>query len=58
LVVGARNETQLRDNLATADLALALEQMKRLDQVSAREPVYPYWHQRLTFADRNPPPVN
>jgi aryl-alcohol dehydrogenase-like predicted oxidoreductase len=58
LVIGARNETQLRDNLATADLTLTPEQVTRLDQVSAREPVYPYWHQRLTFADRNPLPVS
>jgi len=33
------------------------EQGARLDAVSARPPIYPYWHQWEEFADRNPPPV-
>jgi hypothetical protein len=31
--------------------------MRRLDEVSERPPAYPYWHQQLTFSERNPPPV-
>lgn len=46
LVVGARNEKQLKENLAAADWRLTFDQMKRLDAVSETEPVYPYWHQR------------
>lgn len=46
LVVGARNEGQLKENLAAADWRLTFDQMKRLDAVSETEPVYPYWHQR------------
>lgn len=57
LVIGARNEAQLRDNLGATSFTLSAEQMKRLDAVSASEPIYPYWHQRLSYSERNPPPV-
>ena len=57
LVVGARNEAQLRDNLGATEFTLSAEQVKRLDAVSASEPIYPYWHQRLTYSERNPLPV-
>ncbi len=57
VIIGARDEAQLRDNLAAAELKLDAGQVKRLDEVSARPPVYPYWHQRRTSMDRNPPPV-
>ena len=57
LVVGARNAEQLRDNLATVEFKLSDEQVRRLDEASAGPLIYPYWHQRLTFKDRNPPPV-
>jgi len=57
LVIGARNESQLRDNLGAVGFSLTSEQMRRLDQASERQPIYPYWHQRLTFLERNPPPV-
>lgn len=57
LVIGARNEAQLRANLGAADFRLSEEQIARLDAVSNREQIYPYWHQRVTFADRNPPAV-
>ena len=57
LVIGARNATQLKENLRSVEFKLTTEQVKRLDDVSASQPVYPYWHQRQTFAERNPPPV-
>jgi aryl-alcohol dehydrogenase-like predicted oxidoreductase len=57
LVIGARNATQLRENLRSVEFKLTADEVKRLDNVSASQPVYPYWHQRQTFADRNPPPV-
>jgi aryl-alcohol dehydrogenase-like predicted oxidoreductase len=56
LIIGARNEQQLRDNLGAADWSLSADQIARLDAASAIEPVYPYWHQR-GFAERNPPTV-
>ena len=46
LVLGARNEKQLRENLGAVGWNLTPEQVKRLDQVSDVTPVYPYWHQR------------
>jgi aryl-alcohol dehydrogenase-like predicted oxidoreductase len=55
VIVGARNEQQLRDNLGAAGWSLTPEQIARLDAVSRRTPFYPYWHQRATAADRNPP---
>jgi aryl-alcohol dehydrogenase-like predicted oxidoreductase len=57
LVIGARNEAQLRDSLAAAEFSLAAEHIQRLDTASARQPVYPYWHQRTIFGERNPPVV-
>jgi len=56
LILGARNEDQLRDNLGTIGWSLTRDQMAALDQASAMPLTYPYWHQR-GFADRNPPPV-
>jgi aryl-alcohol dehydrogenase-like predicted oxidoreductase len=56
VVIGARNEAQLRDNLGAAAFTLTNEQVAKLDAASATTPVYPYWHQR-GFAERNPPPV-
>jgi len=55
LVVGARDETQLRQNLGALGWTLSAEQVKRLDDVSRRPPVYPYWHQ-MGF-ERNPKPT-
>ena len=56
VVIGARNEEQLRQNLGAVGWTLTGEQMARLDAASAVTPVYPYWHQR-GFAERNPSPV-
>jgi aryl-alcohol dehydrogenase-like predicted oxidoreductase len=56
LVIGARNEEQLRGNLGAVGWKLTPEQIARLDAASDVPPVYPYWHQR-GFPERNPPPV-
>jgi len=56
VIVGARNEEQLRQNLGAVGWELAPEQVARLDAASAKTLAYPYWHQR-GFAERNPPPV-
>jgi aryl-alcohol dehydrogenase-like predicted oxidoreductase len=56
VIVGARNEAQLRENLGAVGWNLTPEQVKKLDAASAVTPPYPYWHQRQ-FASRNPPPV-
>src|SRR5271154_5973835 len=55
VVIGARNEQQLRDNLAAASFALTAEQVAKLDEASKQPVAYPYWHQRQ-FQVRNPLP--
>jgi aryl-alcohol dehydrogenase-like predicted oxidoreductase len=55
VIIGARNEEQLRQNLAAAGWNLTPTQVAKLDAASAVTLIYPYWHQRQ-FADRNPPP--
>jgi aryl-alcohol dehydrogenase-like predicted oxidoreductase len=45
LVVGARNEEQLKENLGALGWKLSPEHIAKLDQASAVKPVYPYWHQ-------------
>jgi aryl-alcohol dehydrogenase-like predicted oxidoreductase len=57
IVIGARNADQLRDNLAATEVKLTPNQIAGLDQASAVQPAYPYWHQRRTSSDRNPPPI-
>ena len=57
VIVGARNEEQLRQNLGASGWNLTTEQVAALDKASAVQPVYPYWHQRSSFAERNPPAV-
>jgi aryl-alcohol dehydrogenase-like predicted oxidoreductase len=46
LVIGARNEEQLKQNLAAVGWNLTTEQVKKLDDASYKDPIYPYWHQR------------
>jgi aryl-alcohol dehydrogenase-like predicted oxidoreductase len=52
IVIGARTEEQLADNLAAAELRLSEEERRRLDEVSAPPLIYPYWHQAKTASDR------
>lgn len=56
IVIGARNEEQLKQNLQAVGWNLTAAQVKKLDTASAVTPAYPYWHQR-GFAERNPSPV-
>ncbi|WP_419760633.1 aldo/keto reductase [Acidisoma sp.] len=56
VIVGARNEEQLRANLGAVGWNLTPEQVAKLDKASAVTLPYPYWHQR-GFTERNPAPV-
>jgi aryl-alcohol dehydrogenase-like predicted oxidoreductase len=56
VVIGARNEEQLRQNLGSVGWNLTPEQIAKLDAASAVQRAYPYWHQSL-FSERNPWPV-
>jgi aryl-alcohol dehydrogenase-like predicted oxidoreductase len=55
IVIGARNEEQLKQNIAAEGWKLTLEQVAKLDEASTPPIPYPYWHQRQ-FSDRNPLP--
>ena len=54
VILGARNEAQLRDNLAAATWRLTPEESARLDEVSALPEPYPFWHQHKFGIERNP----
>jgi aryl-alcohol dehydrogenase-like predicted oxidoreductase len=52
LVIGARKDEQLRDNLAAAELTLSADELDALDKASRPELIYPHWHQARTASDR------
>ena len=56
VLIGARDEEQLRENLGAVGWNLSAEQVARLDEVSETDTIYPYWHQR-GFTERNPLPT-
>ncbi|MBS0624495.1 MAG: aldo/keto reductase [Verrucomicrobia bacterium] len=56
VVIGARNEAQLKENLGAVGWNLSREQIAKLDAASVRPLPYPYWHQN-DFRERNPFPV-
>jgi len=57
VIVGARDEKQLKENLGATGWKLTAEQIAKLDAASATPKTYPYWHQ-VGFAERNPFPCN
>ena len=56
LVIGARDEEQLKQNLGALEWKLTAEQVAKLEAASQVEPIYPYWHQKDS-AERNPKPT-
>lgn len=59
VIMGARNQAQLRDNLGAVGWSLTPDQIKRLDEASWVMPAYPYFSYRIekSYAKINPPPV-
>ena len=57
VIIGARTEGQLNENIGALGWKLTREQIQKLDKASNRPLVYPYWHQVRTFKERNPRPV-
>src|SRR6185295_6440339 len=55
VIVGARTEEQLADNLAAAELTLGADELARLDEASANPLPYPFWHQAKTSGGRLSP---
>ena len=56
VIIGARNEEQLKQNLGAVGWNLTPQQVAKLDAASQVTPAYPYWHQ-WGFTERNPKPV-
>lgn len=56
VIVGARNEEQLKQNLGAVGWTLSPDQIAKLDDASRVSPAYPYWHQ-MGFKERNPFPT-
>jgi aryl-alcohol dehydrogenase-like predicted oxidoreductase len=56
VIIGARDETQLKENLGAIGWKLEPAQVARLEAASAKTRTYPYWHQ-AQFAERNPFPT-
>lgn len=56
VIMGARDENQLRQNLGAVGWNLTTEHVAKLDAASDVTPIYPYWHQRQ-FTERNPLPT-
>ena len=57
IIVGARNDAQLKENLGAIGWNLTPEQVRKLDEASAVPRIYPYWHQ-AGFGERNPFPTS
>ncbi len=57
VIIGARNEEQLKQNLGAVGWNLTPEQVAKLDAASAVQLAYPYWHQQNSFSERNPSPT-
>jgi len=55
IVVGARTDEQLADNLKAAELTLSADELARLEEVSRPRLIYPHWHQQATSAARLSP---
>lgn len=54
VIIGARTEAQLRDNLGAVGWKLTEEEVRKLDEVSAQPEFYPVWHQHRFAGERNP----
>jgi aryl-alcohol dehydrogenase-like predicted oxidoreductase len=52
IIVGARRDEQLADNLGAADVSLSQQDVDRLDKVSAPDLIYPHWHQANLVSSR------
>lgn len=57
VIIGARDEEQLRQNLGAVGWKLTPDQIAKLDRASDVQMPYPYWHQQQAAGERNPRPV-
>lgn len=54
VIIGAKSDEQLADNLAASELTLSHDELARLDAVSALPPEYPGWMLEFQNRDREP----
>jgi aryl-alcohol dehydrogenase-like predicted oxidoreductase len=54
VIIGAKKENQLKDNLAAVDVKLEAGDLEKLDKVSALAPEYPGWMFGVQGSDRRP----
>ncbi|HEY0269548.1 MAG TPA: aldo/keto reductase, partial [Sphingomonas sp.] len=52
VIIGARTDEQLADNLKAAEITLSADEIAKLEAVSRPPLLYPYWHQKATASDR------
>jgi len=57
VIIGAKNNEQLQDNLSAPEIKLCDEELDRLDKVSALPPEYPGWMIRQQAQGRYPEPA-
>jgi diketogulonate reductase-like aldo/keto reductase len=55
VIIGARSEEQLADNLAATEVMLDAEDLGRLGEISRPPLLYPYWHQAASIRERMSP---
>lgn len=55
LVIGARNEQQLRENLAAVSMTLTQEEQDRIEAIARPAPLYPFWHRARNAFERATP---
>lgn len=55
VVIGARNEQQLRECIAAASIKLTQEQHDRIEVVARPAPIYPFWHRAMYATERATP---
>jgi len=52
VVFGARNKEQFHENMDSYNLELTDEDMSQINEATALEPIYPFWHRAMNTSDR------
>ncbi|KOF09380.1 aldo/keto reductase [Planococcus glaciei] len=55
IVIAARNEEQLKENIASFDIQLSQEEQDRIETVARPVPIYPNWHRAMNSLELGSP---
>ena len=55
IVIAARNEEQLKENIASFDIQLTQEEHDRIESVARPAPIYPHWHRAMSSLEMGSP---